>query len=181
MDITQIYAIATGALFGLFLIIRTTFFVFKFFQHCNILLVKHFLFPFIIKRHYFLGPWTRAQLFSALFYLALNIFCCMFGVSSINTIGSRAGTLSVINIIPAYFGYHLSFIGDILGVSLQTYRYLHALIGVMAFALGLFHVFVSVASINNLIIFSTSGQLFGFIVNLYFHACNIEADYHFRL
>ena len=68
--------------------------------------------------------------------------------------------------IPAYFGYHLSFVSDMLGLSVLDYRRIHASTGAMSGFLGLFHAVVNVARVTDLKLFSVSGQLFGFIVNL---------------
>ena len=166
MDITQIYAITTGAILGLLLIIRATLFFHQIFRPCSVLLAKHFLYPLVLRRHRFFGPWSRAQVILHLIYMAVNTFCSTFRVSSIKELGKRAGTLSLINMIPSYFGYHLSFISDMLGLSLITYRRIHASAGAMSVVLGLFHAVVNVASITKLNLFSASGQLFGFIVRL---------------
>lgn len=168
MDITQIYAIATGAIFGLVLMIRVASFFVRFFRPYSVLLMKHFLYPHVLRRHRFFGPYTRAQVLLHLLYLAVNIFCSIFGVSSIKELGTRTGTLSLINMIPSYFGYHLSFASDMLGLSIINYRRIRASTGAMSVFLGLFHAVVSVANVTNSKLFSASGQLVGFIVKLSF-------------
>ena len=164
MDITQIYAFTAGAIFGLVLMIRAASSFLRFFRPYSVLLVKHLLYPRVLRRHRFLGPWTRAHMFLHLLYLGVNIFCSTFEVSTVKELGNRTGTLSLINMIPAYFGYHLSFVSDMLGLSILNYRRMHASSGAMSVFLGLFHAVVNVASVTNLKLFSVSGQLFGFIV-----------------
>jgi hypothetical protein len=72
--------------------------------------------------------------------------------------------------IPLFAGAHLSFLADLLGFPLDSYRRVYRLAGLMAFALNLFHVLVVVA---NRATFSLKvpEHLFGLIVSLccYFH------------
>jgi hypothetical protein len=163
MDITQIYAMAIGGFFGLLLALRTITSLVRILQP-YMLLVKHFFYPLVLRRHRFFGPWTRAQVFCHLFYLTINLFCSTYQVSTVQEAGDRAGVLSLINIMPTCLGWHLSFISDILGLSLLAYRHIHASTGAMSVFLGLFHVGINMANIKNLSLFSASGQLFGFIV-----------------
>ncbi len=166
MGITQIYAITVGAVFGLVLMISAASSFLRFFRPYTVLLVKHLLYPHVLRRHRFFGPWTRAQVLLHLLYLAVNIFCSIFGVFSVKELGNRTGILSLINMIPSYFGHHLSFVSDMLGLSIHNYRRIHASTGAMSVCLGLFHAVINVASVPNLKLFSVSGQLFGFIVKL---------------
>lgn len=166
MDITQIYAITAGAIFSLMLIIRAASSFLRFFRPYSVLLMKHLLYPRALRRHRFLGPWTRAHVFLQLLYLTVNIFCSTFGVSTIKELRNRTGAVSLINMLPAYFGYHLSSVSDMLGLSIINYRRIRASTGAMSIFLGLFHAVVNVASVTNPRLFSVSGQLFGFIVKL---------------
>ena len=168
MDVTQIYAITAGAIFGLVLMIRAASSFVRFLRPYSVLLVKHFLYPNVLRRHRFFGPWTRAQVLLHLLYLAVNIFCSIFGVSSIRELGTRTGTLSLINIIPSYFGHHLSFASDMLGLSIINYQRIRTSNRALSVLLGLCHAVVNVASVTKSRLFSASGQLVGFIVKLRF-------------
>ena len=150
MEITEVYAITAGALFGLPLVIRATSFFLRFFRPYGILLMRHLLYPRVLRRHRFVGPCTRAQVLAYIVYLAADIICSTLKVSTVRELGTRTGTLSLINMIPAYFGYHLNFVSDILGLSILEYRRIHAWTGVMSVSLGLLHAVVSVASVANL-------------------------------
>jgi len=81
-----------------------------------------------------------------LIYIAVNVFCFSFRASSISQAGLRAGTLSIVNLIPLFAGLHISFLADLLGVTLATFRQIHRSAGVMSVLLALFHVPVAVAS-----------------------------------
>ena len=168
MDIPLIYAITVGAFFGLVIIMRAASFFLRIFRAYSVLLMKYLLYPRVLRRHRFFGPWTRAQVLSYLLYLAVNIFCSTLRVSTVKELSNRTGTLSLINMIPAYFGYHLGFVSDILGLSILDYRRIHASTGIMSVCLGLFHAIINAASVTNLQLFNVSGQLFGFIVCLRF-------------
>jgi len=168
MIITQIYAIIAGTIFGSVLMMSAAASFVRYLRPYSVLLVKHFLYPRVLRRHRLFGPWTRAEVLLHFLYLAVNIFCSTFGVSTIKQLGNRTGTLSLINMIPPYFGYHLSFISDMLGVSILNYRRIHGSTGAMSVFLGLFHAVINIASVKNLKLFSVSGQLFGFIVKLRF-------------
>ncbi len=60
--------------------------------------------------------------------------------------GKRACHLSLINVMPASFGFHLSFICDMLDVLLATYRLFHASTGTMSVLFRLLHVVIQATS-----------------------------------
>ena len=70
----------------------------------------------------------------------MTIFYIFFQVSDLADAGKRAGTLLLINMIPLYAGLHLSFVADLLGVSVRIYICFHGSVGVMAGALALLYV-----------------------------------------
>ena len=100
----------------------------------------------MIRRYRFLGPWTRSSVLLHFLYLAIIAFCNAFGVKILDQASMRAGTLSLINIVPLYFGFHISFVADILGFSLQLYKRIYRIIALVSTALGLFYVIVSATS-----------------------------------
>ncbi len=65
-------------------------------------------------------------------------------MTSFDEVGDRAGTLSIINMAPLFFGLHLSFLADLLGLSLSNYRRIHRSARIMSFALVALHTFVVV-------------------------------------
>ncbi len=76
----------------------------------------------------------------------------------------RAGTLSLINLIPLYSGLHLSFLADMLGLSVRTYTKLHGSIGVTSGALAAFHIGVALAGSKHAS-FNSESRLYGLIVS----------------
>ncbi len=163
MDVTQFYAIAAGGCIILLFIIHSLIRLSRFIKLCDTLLRKHLVYPLLLRRHRLLGPWTRAQVVFQLIYLGGNVFCTCFKVSTASEAATRAGNLSLINMMPAYFGFHLSFICDLLGVSLPLYRLFHASTGTMSVLLGLLHVIIHTAGKPSLSR-SGSGPLFELIV-----------------
>ena len=109
-------------------------------------------YPTIISRGRWAGPISREELMLQLLHTASTVAFNGIGVKSIKQAGARAATLSVIHLIPLFFGTHLSFAADILGFSLRTYRIMHRSIGVSAFILGLFHVLVVIAQGPRLVV-----------------------------
>jgi len=85
-------------------------------------------------------------------------------VSTAKEANVRAGHLSLINMIPAYFGFHLSFICDMLGVSLATWRLFNTSTGTMSVLLGLLHVLIHAAGKPN-VKAGESWQMYGLIVS----------------
>lgn len=142
MEITLGYAIAAGgillvlALINLFpLLPQLISFARPFFRRAS----RYLIYRYLIGRHRFLGPWTFADVIIQLVYIGVNSFCLGFRFPSIATAGIRAGNLSLINLIPLFLGPHLSFLADLLGVSLRTFRHIHCSVGLISLGLVLFH------------------------------------------
>lgn len=135
METTQIYAIAVGGLVVLLMIIN----VLSSFKHgvqsLNMFRSKYVTCPLVVQRHRFLGPWSPADIIVQSLYLLLNGFCLFFRVASLKEVGNRAGTLSMINMAPLFFGFHLSFLADLFGLSLSNCRRIHRSTGLMSMAL----------------------------------------------
>lgn len=163
---TQFYAIAAGGCIALSLFIHTLIRLTWLCKPCGALVRKYFLHPLLLRRHRLLGPWTRAQVAFALIYFAANAFCTCFRVSTASDVATRAGHLSLINMVPAYFGFHLSFVCTLLGISLPRYRIFHASTGTMSIILGVIHAIIDAASKPSL---GTrgSGQAFKLIVGYF--------------
>jgi hypothetical protein len=152
MEIAQVYAAAAGGIFIVLIfvnLLRDTFIVLIFvnlrrgivqrLETFSPLKSKHLTYP-LIRRHRFLGPWNLADVLTQLGYIAVNVFCLSFKVRSIRMAGLRAANLSLINLIPPLAGFHLSFLADLLRVSLSTFRQIHRSAGVMSVFLLLIHI-----------------------------------------
>ena len=139
MNIPQIYAIAAGGVFVLLLIMKSSSSIHHVFHALTILVAQHLTYPFLVRRHRLLGPWSRADVLLQVTHFIINIFCMTFRVVSVNDAGVRAGTLVMINLTPLFFGFHLSFLADILGISLTNFRRIHRMMGWMSLLLGVVH------------------------------------------
>ena len=107
--------------------------------------LKYLTYPYLVRRHRFLGPWTLADVLIQLVYIGGNSVCLGFGLPSIAKAGMRAANLSLINLMPLFLGPNLSFLADTLGVSLSTFRRIHRSAGLMSSGLVLFHFLVIIS------------------------------------
>lgn len=137
---TQIYAMIVGASFGFLLLVNTLPYIRAMLAFAHRLTLQHLVFPQLLYRNRYLGPWSRADFLTQSCYIAANAFCLGFKAVSLSEAGTRAAHLSLINIAPAFAGPHFSFLADILGVSLHTFRSFHRAAGVMSVMLLAFHV-----------------------------------------
>lgn len=161
----QLYAITAGGVFAIIIVTRLISHLLRVLkEHALVFFLKHILYPLCINRHRILGPWSRASFVFQQIYWAVTILCLSYKASDLSDAGMRAGTLSLINLIPLYSGLHLSFLTDMLELSMRTYTKLHGSIGVMSGALVIFHIAVAVASSKHSS-FSSGSQLYGLIVS----------------
>lgn len=167
MDVPQIYATAAGGFFLVFILVNFLSRTVR--ERIALFTSKHLTYSYFIHRHRLLGPWTRSGILVQLIYIALNVFCLGFRVSTLPKAGLRAGNLSLANMIPLLAGPHLSFLADILSFRLDTYRRVHRSAGVMSFALLLFHVLV-IAFQRTSLSLRIPEHLYGTIV--YPHRCS---------
>ncbi len=93
---------------------------------------KHITYPYFLHRHRLLGPWTRSDVLIQLIYITTNNLCLGFRVPILSKAGLRAGNLSLANMVPLFAGPHLSFLADVLGFRLDSYRYVHRSAGTVA-------------------------------------------------
>jgi hypothetical protein len=107
---------------------------------------QHLLYPYLVGRHRFFGPWSRAAVVLQVCFVLVNAFCIAFRTSSIHDASRRAGRLALLNLVPAYGSAHLSFLADICGVSLRTIQTVHRSAGTMALPLLAFHVAATLAA-----------------------------------
>ncbi|KAH8674404.1 hypothetical protein BGZ60DRAFT_403841 [Tricladium varicosporioides] len=81
-------------------------------------ILGHLIYPHLFPRIPFIGTATRFEVLIVFLYLLTNILIITIGVKS--EIGSRAATMSVINLIPLLCGPRLSLVTKLLGISLRT-------------------------------------------------------------
>jgi hypothetical protein len=164
MELTRVYSIIIGAVFVLLVLYRTILNLFRALQlHTLHFVLKHLVYAVVLRRRRFLGPWTRWYLILQFLYWGITLSCVSIGVKTLAQAGARAGTLGVILLVPLFFGGHLSFAADLLGMPLLAYRQVHGSIGTSVFVLSLFHALVNVITGPGLS-FQNNLQLYGLIV-----------------
>ncbi|OJD23047.1 hypothetical protein ACJ73_05605 [Blastomyces percursus] len=139
MNVTEIYAIAAGGTLAFLIMVRFLSHLIRLKSIVSVLIAKHLTYPYLLDRHQLFGPWTRLDFLCHLLYYAINVFCLCFPSLSASDAGRRAGTLSLINMIFLFAGMHLSFVADLLGVSLRRCRGSHRAAGWMVTVLSVTH------------------------------------------
>jgi len=166
MEITQAYAIAVGGVFLILLSISFLPYLVVLMEKVSLEASRYLTYPQFLRRHRFLGPWAWADVLIQLTYITINIFCVSFQASSVSEAGLRAGNLSLLNMMPLFFGPHLSFLADLLHISLSTYRRIHRSTGLMSFTLLLFHG-ITIVAVGASFSLSDLGNLHGLIVRIH--------------
>jgi len=146
MEITLAFGIAVGGVFLSLTLFMLRYHIRQFLEAFLLWANKHFVYPQLLRRHRYLGPWSRADVLLQSVYFAVIVFCLRYKVSSISKAGQRAANLSLINLVPLLSGPSFNVLADLLGISLSMFRRLHRLAGVMSFVLLVFHVVTAVAS-----------------------------------
>ncbi|CAM1503403.1 Fc.00g081790.m01.CDS01 [Cosmosporella sp. VM-42] len=146
MDLTTKYSICLAGIFMVMLIaahllppsIRLA-------RYLRILALEKLCYYYVVKRHAVLGPWSAATVLLHILYVLINLGCVCYGPATTTEVASRAGTLSLINMAPIFVSAYLSFLADLFGVSLSTYRRIHRSCGITAANLLLVHGLLSLA------------------------------------
>lgn len=167
METTLVYAIGFGALFSL-LLLRLLLYYFAqlacplllelerlppinaMAELVSTLVSEHLTYPTTLRRGKFFDRWSRRDTLLLLAYFAANVSCILVPLPDIDQVYRRSGTLSIINGLFVFAGPHLSFLADLLGVSLHFCRRLHASAGIMTFLLAIFHSAIAAASRSNM-------------------------------
>ncbi|KAH6970371.1 hypothetical protein BKA56DRAFT_496850 [Ilyonectria sp. MPI-CAGE-AT-0026] len=103
----------------------------------SLLVIFHYThYRHVINRHSAVGPWVLSAVLANIAYIVGNIICLNPQAENVVT---RAGLLSLINMAPLFLGSHLSFLADLFGLPLRTFRHIHRSCGLMSAALVLVH------------------------------------------
>jgi hypothetical protein len=164
MEITLAFGIAVGGIFLSLALFKIRHRIRQFLEAFWLWTNKHFVYPQLLRRHRYLGPWSRADALLQSVYFGVIVFCLIYKVSSISKAGLRAANLSLINLIPLLSGPSFNVLADLLGISLSKFRRFHRLAGVMSFVLLAFHV-ITVAVSRTSFSLHVSENLWGLIVS----------------
>jgi hypothetical protein len=127
--------------------------------------MQHLIYSLFLNRHYLIDSWTRLNFLLRVIYFDVNEFFVDFKVKSIFEAEVRADTLTLINMISLFLRLHLSFLVDLLDVSLEIYRFIHEIETLMSFLLSLFHVILEIKQSKES--FSQSIYVYEIIVNVF--------------
>lgn len=145
MDPTIDYAICLAGLLITMLVVAHVFPPLVYLgRRLRFLALERLCYCYVVNRHAILGPWSAASILVHLLYVLVNLVCMFYGPASISEAGTRAGTLSLINMAPVFLSTHLSFLADLFGVSLKTYTRIHRSCGIVAANLLFVHGLLSV-------------------------------------
>ena len=72
MDITLVYTIVVSSCFGLLMLINGLPLIARLVRYLSPLVSKHLIYRYVLHRHRFLGPWSRAGVLVQLIYIAGN-------------------------------------------------------------------------------------------------------------
>ena len=131
----QLYAVVLGAtaVSGLFVSRRWLTEIWRWLRRYVFYLyywfLRYGLYPWIIGPHRLCGPWTPVGLILRCAYLGVNGFLVGFPPHDWHTAASRAGTLALVNMAPLYLTWSHDEVASIFGVSLMSYRHIHATVG----------------------------------------------------
>ncbi|KEF50946.1 uncharacterized protein A1O9_13008 [Exophiala aquamarina CBS 119918] len=100
---------------------------------------RHFLYPRLIHRHGWIGPWTRAEVVVLTIYLIGTATAVAYGWPAREELRRRLGGLAMVNAVPLYFGTTHDLPATILGLSLPQYGRAHRTVSGVFVSLGAVH------------------------------------------
>lgn len=115
MESPDIYALMIGGLFGLLLLMRLMSRLWSILIKAIGSLKRYVVYPYILHRHYFCGPFTRARFSLLVVFFSINT---CFSVFKVSDVGAQTGNLILVNLIPLYYSFYLIFITDLLKLHL---------------------------------------------------------------
>ncbi|KAK5080473.1 hypothetical protein LTR05_008583 [Lithohypha guttulata] len=115
------------------------------------------------ERHW--PSWTWWSLVRQVFLLTGNVLLVFVGMTDIKDAAREAGTLAMLNMAFFYLSPHLSYLGDLLGLSLDTVKTLHRMMVLPFLLLTVFHLVV-LHPAQNVFAKPFSKELYGVIASL---------------
>ncbi|QKX63192.1 uncharacterized protein TRUGW13939_10361 [Talaromyces rugulosus] len=162
MDITSIYAVTAGGVCATLFFVSILPYVAPLASKTSTFISKHFIFPFLLHRHSFVGPWTRGAVLVHTLYVATNLFCLCFRAMSRIDAARRAGALSMINMVALFATGNLTICTDIFRISRHLSLQIHRATACMVASLIGLHI-VLVMTTQRSFPLTESDNLFGLI------------------
>lgn len=175
MDVTQIYAIVAGSLFAVLTTVNFCIHLWTLVQTYTVWVLRHIVYPFFLRRHRLVGPWSRRGFILRNIYILTNIFCSAYRTQTMMEAGKRTGILSLINLMPLFFGPHLDFLAKLMGVSLHNLHIIHGSAAIMSVLLSAAHAILSVlgGQWNTL---AWCPRLYALLVSLVYHSFTSDTE-----
>lgn len=143
MKITQIYVIITDNMFAILTIINLLFFILQKIHNCNMLIFRHLIYSFFIRRYDFIDFWTRNDVFWRFLYFITNFILNVFFLVSLKNVVERIDYICLINMIFLFFEFHFNFLVDVFEIFLHIYHNFHEVFVVMIVILNIIHVILN--------------------------------------
>lgn len=140
MDAVNIYGIAIGGILLLLVVARLRPALCDLARVISILVSKYLVYPYLLNRHRWFGPWTWADIIKCLVYGASNCVVILYNVHTYEEATVRAGRLALVNMTVLFMAPHLSILADILGIPLEVCQWVHRAAGWMTCTLATTHV-----------------------------------------
>lgn len=126
-------------------------------------LLRHVIYARSYWRFLRFGCTSRTHLIFTVIYFAGTGVCNVVRVHSVQDAGKRAAKLSLINLFPMFLGGGYEFAARLLGISLQSYGFLHRTFALVALFEALAHVIIVARS--RLISWENEMQFYGLLVS----------------
>lgn len=141
LDTPSWYLLTSAAVFLVWLLLRGLYRVMAAkWLSISFLILKHAVYPHLLPRTSLTGTATRFRIAATTLYLMVNVLFVTIPKATRADMGTRAATMSVINLIPLLCGPRLSMVTELLGISLRTSLASHRWIGRTAIGLAGLHV-----------------------------------------
>ena len=161
----MLYALIVGGCLLAFAVARLFFwFSRSYTASITTFVLKHLIYPCVLRRRAFVGPVSRLTLAMQVAYWAIAAASNVVGVKNLDDVGSRAGSLAIFHLIPlALGGRWFGFLPSLLGLHHQTISRLHSTFGCMTLVQSAIHVGLLLR--NGPLDWSRSKNRFGLIVS----------------
>lgn len=130
MFISLIYLIIICSAIAFPILIRVLYFLKSgILRHVYIGLLRHIVYPLLHRRTRIIEPLTRGQSVMTVCYMAATLFFNIWKVSTRTEASSRAGMISIVNIIPLLISSRSSLAAKLFGVNTETVVVVHKIVG----------------------------------------------------
>lgn len=125
----------------------------------------------LIRRHYLVGPWYISKVSACVLYLVLNGALLSVQVpgegvrttsallTTVSDAAARAKYLALLNLTVIYLSPHHHGVADVFGLSLQLFRQVHRVMGLVSMCLLLFFVATTLANAPSAATATSDGQI----------------------